>query len=126
MDNLLSSTFFKCGFCKLLTKIVNRESVTLDDFKPPVIDNEIKNLFQNDNIMTPNSLFANNAFMFNSFIPKNTNTSYLENHETYATPKVNRALFISPDTRNSPINRSGKFDLYSEYFFAEEYGIDYS
>jgi hypothetical protein len=111
MDNLLSSTFFKCCFCKLLTKIVNRESITSDEIKSITIDSEIKNLFNNDNIVTLNNMFTNNSFAFNSFMPRNNQSGgYFTNHEsTYGTQRVNRALFTSPDTRTTiKVNSSGK------------------
>jgi hypothetical protein len=126
MDNLLSSTFFKCCTCKLLTKIIKRESVTIDDIKPIPMDSDIKNLFQNDNRFNPGNLFTNNSFMFNnnSFIPKSNNTmGYLTNNEsTFTTPRVNRTLFISPDTRSSPsrLNNSGTYSFNKPILFHSE------
>lgn len=81
MDNLLNGLFFKCFYCKVLTKITNRESVSPENKNfnnmifqgTPEFDREIKCLFQ-QNINVENNTPMKNLFNEGVFNPNSIRT----------------------------------------------------
>jgi hypothetical protein len=124
MDVILNGIFFKCCFCKVLMKIVNRESISPDHdsrFLKGVLENEIKGLFHPTANVQNNTPFrnlfggtncssTNNLLGFNSFIPadNNINQNLLPDfnkmkpsNNFFQTPKNNKvndtSFFFSPE-----------------------------
>jgi hypothetical protein len=128
MDILLNGIFFKCCFCKVLTKIVNRESISPEhenrflNSHPLLMENDIKGLFQPNSGFENNTPFRNlfnsggtnsnnNLLNFNNFIPGSERaTSNLigdfnkikPSNNFFQTPKniriTDESLFFSPDS----------------------------
>jgi hypothetical protein len=131
MDVILNGIFFKCLFCKVLMKIVSRESISPDHenkFQNPLLlENDIKGLFQPSSVVDTTStpfraLFTNNnPLNFNSFIPTNSFSTIKPSNNFFQTPKGNKvmdqSLFFSPESKDllqTPQNKifsSGKNDL---------------
>ncbi len=92
MDNLLNSLFFKCFFCKVLTRIVHRESISpehsninrflYNNICENNVDNEIKGLFhpsvQAENNTPIKNLIAG-SFNQNSISNQAINPLYTQN-----------------------------------------------
>ncbi len=106
MDNLLGGIYFKCFYCKLLTRIINREIVKTD---VNYIDYEFQKLFANERQSNSQYRKISNNLPSYYYINDKDEMKCENNFQTPKNLKTDRSYLFSDDIKNI----SCKIILYS-------------